>query len=272
MRSGGERTRAILYFLGLLSATLFALLVDSYIFNWPEARYFHVAKAFACYTQHIPETQPVPTLPNEKCKEHYDYVRTFYLINVPGDPTTTYDFHQTWDSLNNRYQLLTKEYVENASLTLPIIGVKLDKGNVFVFSTIVIIIALFALKRSLDNETKCVRSINPLLKTKEQASIVTLSHIFAQPRARNHLFWLFLFVPSVILVIDAVGNLNFSVIVGAMSSLSLGGLFGFLQIGLTVVALWTSYICFGSARELDVQLAIIEKRFWPTEPQVAATC
>ena len=109
-----------------MSAALLAITVESAVFPWPEARYQHVAKAFSCYTHHVSETGVVPTTTNDLCKDHYDYVRNFYFINVPGNLNDSYDYHLTWDSLYERYKLLTKEYVENASTALPIIGTKID--------------------------------------------------------------------------------------------------------------------------------------------------
>jgi hypothetical protein len=257
---GGERTRAIIYFLGLMSSALLVITVESDLFNFAEGRYRQVAEAFSCYTHNLNDKDSVPTLDGDTCKDHYDYVRQNYMINVPND-LKHYNYQETWDALAERYRLLTKEYVENASTTLPIIGIKIDKGNAFMFGMFVSIAVLGALKISIDNESVCLLNISNMLNSRNKVTAVISCYVFARPRAKSHIFWLFLFVPVLIISGDIIYNcyaiyahhINIS---GGMNYIYYG-----IQVVSPIVLLWVTWVCFRAACNVDRQLFELNKRF-----------
>lgn len=263
LTSGAERSRGIIYFLGIMTAAILAVVVESDIFNWAEVRYQEVSKAFLCYTHGLKNKDLVPISNNDdKCQTHYEYVRNNYAIDVPDGFDNQYQYFKSWNALSNRYELLTRAYVESASTTLPVIGIRIDRGNVFAFSAFVFAIILYTLKLSLDGQKKCLERMGDLINTDHRLAIVLSSHMFAAPVKGGNRIWWCLFFPFLLIGGDIFWSFwQYSKIFGLQFLFSTGKFYG-IQLLLGGFLVWCSWVCFKSAQALDNKLYNIENEFF----------
>jgi hypothetical protein len=161
--------------------------------------------------------------------------------------------------MSDRYQLLTKEFVEGASIAIPIIAIKIDRGNAFLYAIIMTTIVLMTLRLSMQNEIKCIYDMVPMITNRQRSDAVVNCHVFAKSRANSFSFWWFLFAPSAIIVLDVLHNsLQFGTAANVFNSGMLG-VFYMVQAVATIVLVWVNILCFKSARDLDRQLSKIDE-------------
>jgi hypothetical protein len=162
--SAGERTRGILYFFGLLFAAIFAVVVDDDFFNWTSLRQDMITNAFLCYTAVKKDNEKLPTpYGQDPCSVYYTYISKNYGVLLPPPK----DYPQSWEPILDRYKSLTQAAVDNAYTTIPILSMKIEKNNAFIFAILVNIMALMTLRLSLRNEVKCVTDMIPLVRSRE---------------------------------------------------------------------------------------------------------
>ncbi len=264
MIGAGERTRGILYLLGLVFAAILAVVGESDIFAWSEKRLDHMSKAFVCYTQHKSGLDQVPhsTISGDICANHYKYVEYYSLYLDPTPFPEKHDYSKTWDALLDRYKLLSKEYVEGADIPVPILGLKIDRGSVFFFSSIMLTLIFMTLRFSMINEAKCIHHAIQLkiIKTKSLAQAVINTHVFAKSRESSISFWWFLFVPSVLILFDSSHSVYDAIcrFPALLNDYSLLKIF-FLEVVCIAILIWTNVLCFKAASALDDQLIALSK-------------
>ena len=270
--SAGERTRAILYFLGLIFAVLAAVICDFELFNWTNQRQQMITKAFACYTQNrspkdtinelLPPFKEFP--PPGPCSDAYSYVEHNYGILLPPVNTEIkWDYPRSWEAITDRYKALSQAYVDNAYTTIPIISIKIEKNNIFVYGLLIQMMALMTLKLSIQHLSKCIRDITPLISNINEVNAVVNCCVFSKPRTRSHKFWWFLFVPMFLAWWEVYVNVDQLSTIRAMvgGAVSMAGEFYFGQIVFTVLLSILSWLCFASARSLDDQLVSVNSMY-----------
>jgi hypothetical protein len=162
MISSGERTRALLYILGIIFLAIFAVYVDFDEFNWTAARHTIIAHAYACYI-HDKVNPPLKSQATN-CKKYYNILKDYYDIDVDqtdsDNPTKILDAAddpKSFEPMKDRYDLLSQAYVENAYTTIPFLGVKIEKNNGLLDVTVAGIVVLGMLQLSISNEIKCAK-------------------------------------------------------------------------------------------------------------------
>jgi hypothetical protein len=208
--SAGERTRGSMYFLGLVFVALLAYFVNTDIFPWIETRNVNISKAQLCYIEHTPDGHNVPgTDPkmSDPCSKYYEWVKAYFIYeNNTGDQATISPL--TEQALSERYKDMVKDYIDQYSVTLPIISIQIDVNNVIFFATIAIIMLLFLVRASMNAEYKCTEHVKELelLTTKSRIAAITSSHVFNGPD-HSILFWWFLYAPFAMIAYDVGRNL-----------------------------------------------------------------
>jgi hypothetical protein len=273
LTGAGERTRAILYFFGLLFSAIFAVTVDTDLFNWTAYRQDRLTNAFICYTLGKTEEEKPPELyGKEPCKDYYHYIASNYGILLPPPQ----DYPKSWEPMIARYRSMTQAFVDSAYTTIPILSMKIEKNNAFIFATLVDIMALMTLRLSLRNEISCVTGIIPLVTNKHDVTAILNSQVFSKPRSRSWRFWWFLFFPAAASMLDLATNLTqitvvqgllnvslWKYVVGVISGMSL---FYLLQAVLTAAVCVVSWLCYDTARSLDNVLVTVESMDVPQKP------
>jgi len=268
----GERTRGILYFFGLLFAAIFALTFDADVFPWTAYRQDWLTNAFICYALGKNDDETPPELYGKKlCKEYYNYIASNYGVLLPPPA----DYPKSWEPITDRYKAMTQAFVDTAYTTLPILSMKIERNNAFIFATLIDIMALVTLRLSLRNEINCVTNIIPLLTTKHDANAVLSCHVFSRPRSRESWFWWFLFIPAAAATYDLGTNFwqinllqgilsisGWQKVVGIISTM---GLFYFLNAVFVAATCLVSWLCFHTARSLDNVLLTVEALDLPAE-------
>jgi hypothetical protein len=262
--SAAERTRGILYFFALLFAAMFAVIVDVDFFNWTSLRQEMISNAFLCYTTDKKEDDKLSKpYGQEPCGAYYEYIATNYHVLIP--PPT--DYPKSWEPLTDRYKSLTQAFVDSAYTTIPILSMKVEKNNVFIFALLVDMMALATLRLSIGNEISCVKHIIPLINSQEEINAVLDCHVFAKPRSHSLSFWWFLFIPAAVGIFDLAVNFNsLSIVTHLLSGSSVIGVFYILQIALTVSLCVVSWLCFATARSFDRILKDVSSIQLPVAP------
>jgi hypothetical protein len=262
--SSGERTRAILYFLGLAFAALLAVFVESDVFPWSDIRNDQINRALLCYYQGKHDNEYVPGSKSDTCGPAYKYVEAYSIFEDSSSPNshdtdaTASPNHnssspqtsnsagpkpETWIALIDQYNELTRSHVDSASITLPILGLKIDRGNAFVFAGMALTLLMVTLRLSLLNELKCLYDARrcQMLESTINKIIVINSHVFS--RSGNHpYFWWFLFAPLAIVSWDMGINIwdFFKKFYEHPFTASSATTFFVLQIIIFVLLLWAS--------------------------------
>jgi hypothetical protein len=254
----GERTRAILYFFGVFYSAIFVFGWESDGFDWANDRNKKMSTAYSCYIQRLDRNDPAPIGDKDKnCDYYYKYVEAWYYLKMP-DGTKDANYNRNSVAITDKYKLLSKEYVESASTTIPILGVKVEKNDIFVFGMFVYIFALFTLYLSTLNEIKCVHDIRPLIVDRYQKNAVINCHVFAKPRMQSWRFWWFLFVPAIVGTFDLIWNLRFVDVVASLAGPIHALILYSVQTGLTILLFYVSWLCFFAVSSLDHLLIEID--------------
>jgi hypothetical protein len=261
--SSGERTRGIIYFYMLISATIFALFVEADLFPWALVRNEHVSKALLCYSQGLGDTQSVPGGDAaDLCQRHYNWMEAYYIVeqhnSESGKPTIS---PITADALLERYKQTLRAAVDSSEVTLPIISIRMDVGNIFIFSSIALTIILVGLRMSMLNEYQCIKTVKDLgvLNTRSKNLMVMNSHVFASPR-NSIWFWWFLYIPILIVGYDIIFSL-IAYLYSFTASISIDHLTLYCSAGAICLLIVTaaSVSCHKAAKALDDALRTLEK-------------
>ncbi len=261
--SAGERTRGSVYFLGLVFVALLAYFVNTDIFPWIETRNVNISKAHLCYLKHTPGDQNVPgTDPKESdlCKTYYKWVRAYFIFESQQNSGSQVQVNAlTEEALSERYKDMVKDYIDQYSVTLPIISVRIDVNNVIFFATITMIILLFLVRVSMKAEYKCTKYVKELglLNTKSRIAAIVNSHVFNGPE-HSILFWWFLYAPLALVAYDVRRN-SINYYYSFTETWDNIMLFNMAQAVCLVVLLYHTIRCHIIAAELDRQLRDLQK-------------
>jgi hypothetical protein len=201
---------------------------------------------------------PLATLTRD-CREYYDYVEKIYAIALL-DHKTGRLFPEAREVLMERYKLATREAVDNLSTTVPVVGMKIDKNNFFVYGNVIMIIILYILLLSIRSEMRCLQDISPLaLGNAARAKAIINSHMFSgQRQGRMAFAWIFLFFPSAM----SLTRLYTDAETFAIPWKLLGPFWAILLLVLEVSSLVGLFalavVCFRCARTLDQELGSLE--------------
>jgi hypothetical protein len=153
-----------------------------------------ITNAFLCYTAGKQDSAKLlRPYGQEPCGDYLTYISKNYGVLLPPPK----DYPQSWEPILDRYKSLTQAAVDSAYTTIPILSMKIEKNNAFIFAILVNTMALMTFRLSL-KEVECIRDMIPLIKSKLEIKVILNSHIFAKPRSPSFSFWWFLFIPAVV--------------------------------------------------------------------------
>jgi hypothetical protein len=195
--SAGQRSRALILFILILTVLTFAAIRNSYNPDWTEQRYKTLEDFLRCHYN----TSDCDELDNrlrhagmlaakQQKDQVYDHIKRDVLkINPddpskrPGDVVKPESSGNEGGELSRRHELqftidaLHKKDVDNDTLTLPVLGSAIDINDLWIVSGGIMFFLLYFLRVSLEQE---YRNIKYVLDKKPQfAALVSMNQVLA---------------------------------------------------------------------------------------------